>query len=149
MQRCNACGAPRDAHAGLFCSYCGKHQNVGSPRLLEALVIEVRDGKTSPIIPYGARLPTSYSDTFSTASDNQPTVEIHLMVGNSDNAGENRSLLRIAHPIIARAPTGVPKLQLTVSLTAEGHLSVRMVELGTDNIFEHRGLLIAVSSAKL
>jgi molecular chaperone DnaK (HSP70) len=149
MQPCRFCGAQRDPHAGLFCSYCGKHENVGSPRLLEALGIEVRDDKTAHLIPYGARLPTSVSDTFSTATDDQPTVQIHLMVGNSERAPENRSLLRITHPIHARAPTGIPKLQLTLTITAEGRLGVRMEELGTSNVFEREGLLVAVSKCEL
>lgn len=148
MSHCNHCGAPRADQAALFCAYCGKSVIADSPgpRLLEAISIETAGDEATPIIPYGTRVPTSFSDIFSTAIERQETVQVHLLLGNSKRASASRTLANMVLPVLARAPRGVPRVQLTVTVDAEGRLSLRMEETGTTNIFERRDLLVPVSS---
>jgi Hsp70 protein len=144
---CTHCGAPRAAGAGLFCTFCGKAVDLdaGGPRLLEAISIEIIGDVASPVIPYGARLPTSYSDVFSTAIDDQSTIQIHLLLGNAPRASGNRTLANLVLAIVARERRGVPRVQLTVSVDATGGLRMRMEEIGRANTYERSDLLVPVS----
>ena len=148
VSNCNHCGAPRADEAAIFCAYCGQNVVADSPgpRLLEAISIETAADEATPIISYGARVPTSFSNIFSTATDRQETVQVHLLLGNSKRASANRTLSNVVLPILARAPRGVPRVQLTVTVDVEGRLTLRMEETGTDNIFERRDLMVPVSS---
>jgi molecular chaperone DnaK len=148
MSTCTHCGAPRADEAALFCAYCGRSVvgEVSGPRLLEAMSIETRGDEATPIIAYGARVPTSYSDVFSTAVDRQETIQIHLLLGNGRKASASRTLVNLVLPIVARAPRGVPRVQLTVAVDATGRLSLRMEEIGTMNAFERCDLLVPVAN---
>jgi molecular chaperone DnaK len=148
MSTCTHCGAPRADEAALFCAYCGRSVagEVRGPRLLEAISIETIGDEATPIIAYGARVPTSYTDIFSTAVDRQETIQVHLLLGNARKASECRTLANLVLPIEARASRGVPRVQLTVTVDATGCLTLRMEEIGTANAFERRDLLVPVVS---
>lgn len=145
MRRCAACGGPGDD--GLFCRWCGQAVAVEGPRLLEALAIEIAGDVASPVIPYGARLPTSWSDVFSTAEDHQATFQLRLVVGNSVRASECRTLANLVHPLEAPGPRAGPRLQVTVHVSATGSLSIEAVEQGGQRPLSVRGLQVAVSGA--
>ena len=148
MSLCDHCGAPRTDQAALFCAFCGKSvvESSAGPRLLEAISVETAGDEATPFIPYGALVPTSSSDVFSTAIERQETVQVHLLLGNSKRASQSRTLANLVLPILARAPRGVPRVQLTVTIDARGRLTLRMEETGTDNVFERQDLLVPVSS---
>jgi molecular chaperone DnaK len=116
----------------------------GGARLVEALSIEVADGAATPLIPYGARLPTTFSDTFSTAADNQPTFQVHLLVGNSTRASENRTLIRLVLPLERPGPRGVPRIQITITIDETGKLALEAHEQGAAKSFRREDFRIGV-----
>jgi molecular chaperone DnaK (HSP70) len=147
MSSCTHCGAPRADEAALFCAYCGKGVAAKGPRLLEAISIETAGDEATPVIAYGALVPTSFSNVFSTATDRQETIQIHLLLGNAARASQSRTLANLVLPIRSRAPRGVPRVQLTVTVDARGALRLKMEEIGTDNVYERSDLLVPVSGA--
>jgi|HubBroStandDraft_4_1064222.scaffolds.fasta_scaffold143482_1 molecular chaperone DnaK (HSP70) len=151
MSSCTSCSAPRTADGGLFCAFCGKSADLpsGTPRLLEAISIETMGDEASPVIRYGAYLPSSYSDVFSTGADAQETIQIHLLLGNARRASENRTLANLVLPIVARGPRGGPRVQLTVTVDRTGRLTLRMEEPGRANVFERNDLFVPVSRPSL
>ncbi|HZI08831.1 MAG TPA: Hsp70 family protein [Myxococcus sp.] len=130
---------------GLFCSHCGTARHFeGGARLVEALSIEVADGVAHPLIPYGARLPTTYSGSFSTAADSQPTFQVHLLVGNSPRASENRTLLRLVLPLERPGPRTGPVTQLTMTIDATGALPLEAHARGAAKSFRREDFRIGV-----
>lgn len=113
---------------------------------MEALSIETRDDVATPLLPYGTRLPTTFSDIFSTAEDGQQSFQLNLLVGNSAKASENRTLVRIVHPLRRPGPRGLPRIQVTVVVEENGDLVVRALEDGTKNSLVSSVFRIAVAS---
>jgi molecular chaperone DnaK len=79
---------------------------------------------STPLIPRNTTIPTSKSQVFSTAADNQPSVEIHVLQGERAMAGDNKSLGRFILDGILPAPRGVPQVEVTFDLDANGILNV-------------------------
>jgi molecular chaperone DnaK len=88
------------------------------------LGIETLGGVATPLIPRNTTIPTSKSQVFSTAADNQPSVEIHVLQGERAMAADNKSLGRFILDGILPAPRGVPQVEVTFDLDANGILNV-------------------------
>lgn len=96
-----------------------------------SLGIETMGGVTTKLIDRNSTIPTSKSETFSTAADNQPQVEIHVLQGEREMATDNKSLGRFTLDGIAPAPRGVPQIEVTFDLDANGILNVTAKDKGT------------------
>lgn len=96
-----------------------------------SLGIETMGGVTTKLIERNTTVPTSKSETFSTAADNQPQVEIHVLQGEREMSSDNKSLGRFVLDGIAPAPRGVPQIEVTFSLDANGILHVTAKDKGT------------------
>ncbi len=95
------------------------------------LGIETLGGVMTPIIPRNTTIPTSKSQIFSTAADNQPSVEIHVLQGERPMAADNKSLGRFILDGILPAPRGVPQIEVTFDIDANGIVSVSARDKGT------------------
>ncbi|MBI4308440.1 MAG: molecular chaperone DnaK [Chloroflexi bacterium] len=95
------------------------------------LGVETLGGVVTPLIPRNTTIPASKSETFTTATDGQPSVEIHVLQGERPLARENKSLARFILDGILPAPRGMPKVEVTFDIDANGILSVRARDMGT------------------
>ncbi|MBM3297724.1 MAG: molecular chaperone DnaK [Candidatus Aminicenantes bacterium] len=95
------------------------------------LGIETLGGVFTRMIPRNTTIPTKKMETFSTASDSQPSVEIHVLQGERDMAASNRTLGKFHLDGIPPAPRGVPKIEVTFDIDANGILHVSAKDTGT------------------
>ncbi|OGO30367.1 MAG: molecular chaperone DnaK [Chloroflexi bacterium RBG_16_56_11] len=95
------------------------------------LGIETLGGVATPLIPRNTTIPTAKSQIFSTAADSQPGVEIHVLQGERPMAADNRTLGRFMLDGILPAPRGVPQIEVTFDIDANGILNVRAQDKGT------------------
>jgi molecular chaperone DnaK len=96
-----------------------------------SLGIETLGGILTKLIERNTTIPTSKSQIFSTASDNQPSVEVHVLQGERELASSNKTLGKFHLDGIAPAPRGVPQIEVTFDIDANGILNVRAKDLGT------------------
>jgi len=95
------------------------------------LGIETLGGVATPLIQRNTTIPTSKSQIFSTAADSQPSVEIHVLQGERPMAADNRTLGRFMLDGILPAPRGMPQIEVSFDIDANGILSVKAHDKGT------------------
>jgi molecular chaperone DnaK len=95
------------------------------------LGIETKGGVMTKLIERNTTIPTRKSEIFSTAEDNQPSVEIHVLQGEREMAGYNKSLGKFQLTGIPPAPRGMPQVEVTFDIDANGILNVSAKDLGT------------------
>jgi molecular chaperone DnaK len=95
------------------------------------LGIETLGAVATPLIPRNTTIPTAKSQTFSTAADSQTSVEIHVVQGERPMAADNRTLGRFVLDGIALAPRGMPQIEVSFDIDANGILSVKAHDKGT------------------
>ncbi|MCH7577181.1 MAG: molecular chaperone DnaK [Chloroflexi bacterium] len=96
-----------------------------------SLGIETMGGVSDPVIPRNTTIPTSKSKVYSTAAENQTSVEIHAVQGERSLAGDNKSLGRFILDGILPAPRGLPQIDVTFDIDANGILHVSALDKGT------------------
>ena len=97
-----------------------------------SLGIETLGGVMTPIIPRNTTIPAEKSKIFTTAEDNQPAVSIHVLQGERKMAADNRTLGRFELTGIPAAPRGVPQVEVSFDIDANGILNVSAKDLGTN-----------------
>ena len=98
-----------------------------------SLGIETMGGVFTRLIDRNTTIPTKKSQIFSTAADNQPSVEVHVLQGERDMAAYNKTLGKFQLSGIAPAPRGVPQIEVTFDIDANGIVNVTAVDKGTGN----------------
>jgi molecular chaperone DnaK len=97
-----------------------------------SLGIETLGGVFTKLIERNTTIPTSKSQVFSTAADNQPAVDIHVLQGERSMAADNKTLGRFQLADIPPAPRGIPQIEVTFDIDANGIVSVKAKDLGTN-----------------
>lgn len=95
------------------------------------LAIETLGGVATPMIPRNTTIPTKKTETFSTAADNQTSVEIHVLQGERPMAAHNRTLGKFHLTGIPPAPRGLPQIEVTFDIDANGILNVTAKDMAT------------------
>ena len=97
-----------------------------------SLGLETLGGVMTTLIPRNTTIPTSKTEVFSTAADNQPAVDIHILQGERSMAADNKTLGRFQLGNIPPAPRGVPQIEVTFDIDANGIVNVKAKDLGTN-----------------
>jgi molecular chaperone DnaK len=95
------------------------------------LSIETLGGVATPMIPRNTTIPTRKTETFSTAADSQTSVEVHVLQGERPMAGQNRTLGKFHLTGLPPAPRGVPQIEVTFDIDANGILNVTAKDMAT------------------
>ncbi len=137
---CETCGAAvKMDGAPQTCEYCGSPVRAGQTVLARALRIETAGGAASILLPRGTALPASFVEVYSTATDNQDSVGIHLLEGDAETVGGCRSLGWFTMKGLGARPKGVPQIQFTFEVSADGETKIDVEDLDTGNRKSFRG----------
>ena len=98
-----------------------------------SLGIETKGGVFTKLIERNTTIPTTKSEMFTTAEDNQPSVEVHVLQGESEMAIYNKTLGKFQLVGIPPAPRGMPQIEVTFDIDANGIINVSAKDLGTGN----------------
>ncbi|QRP96412.1 molecular chaperone DnaK [Staphylococcus condimenti] len=109
-----------------------------------SLGIEIMGGRMNTLIERNTTIPTSKSQVYSTAADNQPAVDIHVLQGERPMASDNKTLGRFSLTDIPPAPRGVPQIEVTFDIDKNGIVNVTAKDLGTN---KEQNITIESSSA--
>jgi molecular chaperone DnaK len=96
-----------------------------------SLAIETLGGVATPMIPRNTTIPTKKTETFSTAADNQTSVEVHVLQGERPMAAQNRTLGKFHLTGLPPAPRGMPQIEVTFDIDANGILNVTAKDMAT------------------
>jgi molecular chaperone DnaK (HSP70) len=137
---CETCGAAIEMdRAPQTCEYCGSPIRAGQTVLARALRIETAGGVASILLARGTALPAGYVETYSTATENQDRIGIHLLEGDAETVGGCRSLGWFTMTGLGARPKGVPQIQFTVEVSADGETKIDVEDLDTGNRKSFRG----------
>jgi molecular chaperone DnaK len=103
-----------------------------------SLGIETKGGVFTRLIERNTTIPTRRSETFTTAEDNQPSVEVHVLQGESEMATYNKTLGKFQLVGIPPAPRNMPQIEVTFDIDANGIINVSAKDLGTGNVQQIR-----------
>jgi hypothetical protein len=122
-------------------------ERTDGPRATEELSVVCSGGSPAVMVPFGTRLPTEQSDTFSTAADRQPNAEVRLVASGAISASQPRVVAVVTHPIQNPGPRRGPQIRVKLIVDARGQIEIEITEGSTTRVGHYRGSRMAVTTS--